>query len=506
MLNDENNKPLDNNAQNDGDNSDTDEIIKIMNARHRNHPMPTPDPEPTREMNKTEVPKNISHNSGNVSRNSASNQNVRPASHSAPQDNISHNAAQPHNGGSTPVRHAVSLDDFADSTAEVQSESKNKKRVSVNGNYISGVAKVIIYLAAVISLSIFISIKVIKIGNDVFAFVKPDKEITVEIPEGATTAQIAEILKENGVIKYPSVYKKYSAFRIKRRSYLTGEYAAGTHKVNPTMNYDQLLEELSVIKDSTKIVRITIPEGYTVKEILKLFESNGMKKADEFTDALENYEYDYRFMDEMKQHGISDYRFDTKYGYRLEGYLFPDTYDFYVEENPVSAISKLLDNFNNKFDNSFYDRCNELGFTVDEIITLASIIESEGNKVEDYAKISSVFHNRLANPSSYPYLESDATVQYALGVHKTRLEPGDTDVANPYNTYKYKGLPPGPICNPGYEAIYAALYPESTNYYYFLSRSDGVTVYSTTYNEHLNAIEESNRLDAELKKAADANQ
>ena len=148
MLNDENNKPLDNNAQNDGDNSDTDEIIKIMNARHRNHPMPTPDPEPTREMNKTEVPKNISHNSGNVSRNSASNQNVRPASHSAPQDNISHNAAQPHNGGSTPVRHAVSLDDFADSTAEVQSESKNKKRVSVNGNYISGVAKVIIYLAA----------------------------------------------------------------------------------------------------------------------------------------------------------------------------------------------------------------------------------------------------------------------------------------------------------------------------------------------------------------------
>lgn len=506
MLNDENNKPLDNNAQNNGGNSDTDEIIKIMNARHRNHQVPPPDPEPTREMSRTELPKNPSHSSSGVSHNGSSTQASHSAAHSAPAGNSPHRTSAAHAGDSTQLKHTVSLDDFADAPTETAQNSQKKKHASASSHYISGVAKVIIYLAAVISLSIFISVKVIKIGNDVFAFIKPDEEITVEIPEGATTAQIAEILSENGVIKYPSVYKRYSAFRIKRRSYLTGEYAAGTHKVNPSMNYDQLLEELSVIKNSTKIVRITIPEGYTVKEILKLFESNGMKKADEFTDALENYEYEYRFIDEMNRNGISDYRYNTEYGYRLEGYLFPDTYDFYVEENPVSAISKLLDNFNNKFDNSFYDRCNELGFTVDEIITLASIIESEGNKVEDYAKISSVFHNRLANSSSYPYLESDATVQYALGEHKNRLESGDTDVDNPYNTYKYKGLPPGPICNPGYEAIYAALYPESTNYYYFLSRSDGVTVYSSTYNEHLNAIAESNKLDAELKKAAEANQ
>ncbi len=392
----------------------------------------------------------------------------------------------------------ISLDDFADKEEPVSKKNAPAKnpRAAATG-LASGFTKIIIYLICVFGISIFLSISVIKIGNDVFAFVKPDKEITITVPEGATTDDIARILEENDVISHPFVYKLYTKFRISKRSYLTGEYEAGNHTVNPMMNYDTLLEELSLIKTTdNSVVRITIPEGYTVKEILELFEKNGMKSAEEFNEALQEYAYDYRFMDGLsKDADLSDYRFDSDYGYRLEGYLFPDTYDFYVEENPISVISKLLDNFQRKFNESFYDRCNELGYTVDEIITIASMIEREGNNVHDYSKISSVFHNRLKNSAEYPYLDSDATVQYALGGHKSRLEAGDTSVDHPYNTYRNRGLPPGPIANPGYEAIYAALYPESTPYYYFLSRSDGVTVYSRNYDEHLVAIAESNRID-----------
>ncbi len=390
---------------------------------------------------------------------------------------------------------SISLDDFQDNTP-IKNTRKKKKQSS-------SVFKLGIYLVAVILASVLFSVNFIKITNDVFAFVKQDVDIEITIPEGATTKDIAKILESNGIIKYPFIYRSYTEFRISRRSYLTGKYVAGVHTVNPTMNYDQLLETLSETKSLNKVVRITIPEGYSVKDILELFEKNGMAKAEEFNEALEEYDYEFRFMDEMQNgDGLSPYRFDTNYGYRLEGYLFPDTYDFYVNENPISVINKLLINFNKKFDTSFYDRCEQLGYTVDEIITLASMIEREGNTVEDYSKISSVFHNRLNNSAAYPYLDSDATVQYALGSHKNKLEHGDTSINHPYNTYKNKGLPPGPIANPGYEAIYAALYPEQTPYYFFLTRNDGVTVYSRTLNEHNLAIAESNRIDKILASQA----
>ena len=500
MNSEENKKPED---SSDGfDETKTDDILEIINRRHRENITPAPDP--TTEMKSIpRLDKEKIRTYGNINAETQKNSHTDSVASGSvdkgrknehkPVSNAHKAVNSAKNATSASTVHRVSLDDFTD---PVNQKTVNKKSSSAMP-IISGIAKIIIYLVAVFAISIFISINAIKIGNDVFAFVKGNEEITVSIPENADTSEIAKILYDSGVIKYPSVYKKYTSFRIKKRSYLTGEYKSGDITVNTNQNYDQLLETLSVIANSNKIVRVTIPEGYTVNEILKLFEANGMKKPEEFTSALQEFEYEYRFMDEMSANPISDYRFDINYGYRLEGYLFPDTYDFYVDENPVSVISKLLDNFEIKFDTSFYDRCHELGYTVDEIITLASLIESEGNKVEDYAKISSVFHNRLNNPSVYPYLESDATVQYALGTHKNRLESGDTDVDSPYNTYKYKGLPPGPICNPGYESIYAALYPEDTNYYYFLSRSDGVTVYSTTYDEHLSAINESNKLDAQ---------
>lgn len=389
---------------------------------------------------------------------------------------------------SAPAGGGISLSDFDDTSLPRRNTGKKKKR------YVPGYIKVIIYLAAVITVSLLLSFFAIRVGNDVFAFVKPDREVTITLDEGATLSDVAKELHEKGVIEYPTVYKMYSKFRISKRSYLSGEFLEGEHVVNPSMNYDQLLLALSLNKNSKEVVRVTIPEGLSFYEIIDLFIEKGVmteKDKDSYAEAVNEYAYEYKFIEEMeKNSSITEDRL-----YRLEGYLFPDTYDFYMGENPVSALDKLLANFNRKFDESWYERADELGYTVDEIITLASMIEAEGDNPEDYAKISSVFHNRLGNSASFPYLDSDATVLYSYQGEKKMLSGGDTKSrVHPYNTYLNKGLPPGPICSPGYEAIYAALYPESTSYYYFLTMSNGETVYSRTLDEHNAAIARSNKL------------
>ena len=416
-----------------------------------------------------------------------------PSKHPSDGSSAKHNAAR-----------AVSLDDFnrGENAARNAKKQKNdgKVKVSFLGSTSFGVAKLVVYIAFVAFCSFLIINTVVNVGNDVFAFVKKDANgnsvaelredmnVTVTLPEGATTADVAEILKKAGVIKYPSVFERFAKFRISKRSYLTGKYLTGEVTVNPLMNYDTLINTLSDYERSRSgTVRITFPEGLTVKEILKLFEENGVGRKDDFTDALQNHEYDFKFCKNLTKEKLPKYRFDSNYSYRLEGYLFPDTYDFYLDENPVSAINKLLVNFNKKFEEEFYERCDELGMTVDEIITLASMIEKEGKNAEDYYIISSVFHNRLKNSANFPYLNSDATLQYAL-TERSGPYGLDTSFDHPYNTYKYKGLPPGPICNPGTEAIYAALYPEKTSYYYFYTKRNGETVYSKTFEEHQNQV------------------
>ena len=414
------------------------------------------------------------------------------------------NSASVSHATSKKAASAVSLDDFnrGENAAKETRKKKNDNKVKVSflGSVPVGVAKLVLYIAFVALCSFLIVNTVINVGNDVFAFVKKDAagnpvaelredmNVTVNIPEGADTKKVAEILKDAGVIKYPGIFEQFAKFRISKRSYLTGKYLSGEVTVNPLMNYDTLINTLSDYERSVRgTVRITIPEGLTVNEILDLFEKNGVGKKSDFTDALQTHEYDFKFCKNLTKDNLSEYRFETDYSYRLEGYLFPDTYDFYLNESPVSAINKLLVNFNKKFEEEFYDRCDELGMTVDEVITLASMIEKEGNNAEDYYIISSVFHNRLKNKANFPYLNSDATLQYALA-ERSGPYGLDTSFDHPYNTYKYKGLPPGPICNPGTEAIYAALYPEKTSYYYFYTKRSGETVYSKTAEEHQNYI------------------
>ncbi|MPN08280.1 hypothetical protein SDC9_155562 [bioreactor metagenome] len=215
----------------------------------------------------------------------------------------------------------------------------------------------------------------------------------------------------------------------------------------------------------------------TVDEIIDMLVSNGIGTREKYIDAIQNYDYKYTFMDNIDFASLSS---DRKY--RLEGYLYPDTYQFYSDSGEVAVIDKFLSNFEGKFTQAKYDRIKELGMTLDQVITLASIIQKEAKFYSEFANVSSVFHNRL-NSSAFPKLESDATIQYLLPEHKEVLTHDDTLINHPYNTYQINGLPPGAICNPGLEAINAALDPANTNYYYFLAATDGTTVFAKTLAE-----------------------
>ncbi len=380
----------------------------------------------------------------------------------------------------------VSLDDFDELIGRHSTPEKKKKK-----KHLPGAVKVLIYLFCVITVSIILSITAIKVGNDVFAFIKEDKEITVTIKENATLSDVAKELKANGVIKYPFIYKIYSGLRMNGKDYYTGGFIAGDHALNSNLGYDKLIAKLAESKYSTEIVRVTIPEGYAAYEIIDLFVEKRVipkDKVDEFKDKLNTAAYDYAFLSDFNEAKDENGKVEGDRIYLLEGYLFPDTYDFYVGENLDSIITKLLNNFGKKFEEAYYERCKELGLTVDEVITLASMIEAEGDSAENFYKISSVFHNRLNNSGAYPFLDSDATTLYSYQGEKKQLEAGDNKSReHAYNTYLNRGLPPGAICNPGDEAIHAALYPEKTNYYFFYTNSDGETIFSNKFVDHVNA-------------------
>ena len=227
---------------------------------------------------------------------------------------------------------------------------------------------------------------------------------------------------------------------------------------------------------------ITIPEGYTTDDIIDLFVSKGIGTKEGFVDAIQNAELNYWFLEPLED-TISEERF-----YRLDGYLYPDTYYFYTTSSEVSVLKKLLNNFSKKFAEQYADRCSELGLTIDETLILASIIQCEAKYAADYEFVSAVLHNRLEN-STFVRFDCDATLQYYFrhieGERHPELTAEDLRVDSLYNTRIGNNFfTPGPICNPSLTAIKAALYPSDRNFCYFVSKSNGYNVYSSTYAQH----------------------
>lgn len=297
-----------------------------------------------------------------------------------------------------------------------------------------------------------------------------------KVAYGSSTTDIANALKEQGFINNPQIFKIISKFMG-----FDNVYKAGRYVVTKDMNYYALMLVLTgePLKNPTQDVMI--PEGKTLLETAQILSEQGYIDLDHFLALCERIPTQYLFLNEL---AVSP---DRKYP--LEGYLYPDTYKMDEGWTEQQLIDRLLLQFDRVFTQQYYDRAEELGMTIDEVVTLASLIEMEAKYPADYKKISSVFHNRL-NLDPPMMLQCDATIQYAriyLGLGRTTAVLNkDLEINSPYNTYRNFGLPPGPICSPRVDAIEAALYPEETKYLYFFATPDGVNIYNETFEGHLN--------------------
>lgn len=336
--------------------------------------------------------------------------------------------------------------------------------------------------AKLIGISFFASVcicaVVIPVASDAFSLASSDREETVIIPEGADTDAVSSLLAEKGLIRFPIAYRLYAKFRSFGENYLSGEFT-----LNDSMSYDELRLALSPKKGVREQIKITIPEGLTTDEIIEIFVSQGIGTKEGFVNAIENGgDFGYGFLSEIQD--------SEERTYRLDGYLFPDTYFVYADSSETEIISKLLSVFNRKFDEEMRVAAKANGYTVDEVLRIASIVEREAYYRSDMPAIASVFLNRLKS-KKFSRLESDATVKYIKTISGDTSAPTAEDIEmldHPYNTYKIKGLPPGAICSPGYDAIFSVVYPAGTDYYYFVSAKDKSTVFSKTYAEHLRAV------------------
>jgi UPF0755 protein len=275
----------------------------------------------------------------------------------------------------------------------------------------------------------------------------------INIPSGTNAKEIVHILEKNEIIRK----NNYLFIILIKLSKLEDKLKFGEYNLSPSLNMLQILNKLA--RGEIVVYKITIPEGYTSIQIAELLDKKEIVEKESFLKLV-------------------------KYGEKSwEGYLFPDTYEVPKKFGAENMFKLMLSNFERvAVDNKLINKAEQTGFTMDEIITLASIIEKEAKFAEEKRQISSVFHNRLKSGMK---LQSCATIQYILGKPKEKLEESDLEIESPYNTYLYKGLPPGPICNPGIDSIVAALEPANEDYLFFVLGDNGRHIFSKTYEEHL---------------------
>ena len=307
------------------------------------------------------------------------------------------------------------------------------------------------------------------IVNDVCALNKAPLTATVEIEKGDSVGQIASKLKKAGIIKYKLLFVITSPLFHAKDTIQPGSY-----ELNTDMDYRALISGISANSASRAVVDVTIPEGYTVAQIFQLLEEKGVATVEDLNETAATHDYTFSFLQDIP---LGDPE-------RLEGYLFPATYEFYTPHNPLYAINKMLQTFDAQFTDEMRQEVADSGRTIHEVLTVASMIEKETDG-EDRGKIASVIYNRLNNPGASAgtngYLQIDATLAYLNG-GKVPTE-ADKSIDSPYNTYLYPGLPPGPIANPGLESIKAAMEPESTSYYYYTLGDDDKHHFFNTYGE-----------------------
>ncbi len=285
--------------------------------------------------------------------------------------------------------------------------------------------------------------------------------VHVQVPRGTSAAGLGKILAGKGIIR--------SAFGFRLLARMSGKTSAlkpGAYSLSPGMTPSAILEMIA--KGDVSARWVTIPEGFTVQQIGDRLQAEGLADSEKFTDLAMN-------------HGAS---FHTSFSHpnsSLEGYLFPDTYLIPKGSSEEAIIQEMLKGFESKVTIPFSSELAASGWTLHDVVTLASLIEREARVSKDRPLVSSVLRNRLAKGMR---LECDATVLYALGGHKDRVFYRDLEVDSPYNTYRNAGLPPGPIANPGAACIRSALEPARTSYYFYVARRDGSHIFTRNMADH----------------------
>ncbi|MDF2592736.1 MAG: mltG [Clostridia bacterium] len=293
-----------------------------------------------------------------------------------------------------------------------------------------------------------------------------EQEIT--IAKGSSVKAISSQLENQGIIKNANVFSIYCKLSDKASKIKAGKYI-----LSSAMSVEQIVNKLAAGNAETNSARFTIPEGFELRQIADRLEAQGLINKDEFYAAIEKSDFNYSFIKDIP----------SREG-KLEGYLFPDTYEVFKNATEQEIIDKMLGRFDKVFTAEYRQRAKELNMTFDQVITLASIIEREAKLDKDRKLVSAVFHNRIKKNMK---LESCATVQYLLKEQKPVLTYKDLEVNSPYNTYMYAGLPKGPIASPGAKSIEAALYPDDVDFLFFFATKDGSHIFSRTYKEHLAA-------------------
>lgn len=373
---------------------------------------------------------------------------------------------------------------------------KRKKGYGLLG--IPHILATVVWLAIIVAIGVSLGRMLWVCAADVLAFGREDKPVSVTIVSTDTIDDIAEKLHEAGLVRYPGVFKLYASLAVDE-----SEIASGTFQLNTLYDYHAIVNGMSSFSSFRNVIEdVVIPEGYNCRQIFALLEEKGICTVAELEEYAANGEFkDFWFLEGLE-------RGDK---YCLEGYLFPDTYDFYEGSTPREALGKMLLGFEARFTEEMRGMLPALNerlaakmkangcsqnfidanrIDMKKLIIVASLIEEETANSLESPQIASVIYNRLTQDQSYErYLNIDAAIIYALGEHKTALSADDLKLDTPYNTYIYSGLVPTPISNPGLSSIQAALDFADTDYYYYvLNPQNGTHQFSKTLEEHENWV------------------
>lgn len=339
---------------------------------------------------------------------------------------------------------------------------KGAKGQSIAGTYI--------FFIVVIVVSMLLSIYAVLCLNDVLAITKSSSTVTINLSEGIDdTGEAVELLADNGLIECKNFCKLFAKYR---ERYVGAPYEAGVYYLNSKMGLEGMLDAMHGNSATAETVKITFPEGFSTAEIVEKLVANEVCDKASLLSVIQTVEFSYSLVSELQA--------DEKIPYRLEGYLFPDTYDFYVGESASSVVKKFLANGDSKITEEYRKRADELGYSMYEIMTIASIIQREAGSDKQMKEISGVIHNRLKDTANYTSLGCDSTSDYIKNKVGPALSSTSSHTADYYlqyydtsNSSTVVGLPAGPICNPGVAAIEAALYPANTDAYFFFHDNKG---------------------------------